>query len=55
MHMQATFDNSPESPYQHSDPPRLVTFGEQTTDEMAVAVFFHTRDAQNISVGSTSP
>ena len=55
IHMQATFDNSPESPYQHSDPPRLVTFGEQTTDEMAVGVFFHTRDAENISDGSTSP
>jgi mono/diheme cytochrome c family protein len=52
VHMKATFDNSPESPYQHSDPPRLVTFGEQTTDEMAVAVFFHTRDAENIGGGS---
>ncbi len=52
VHMRATFDNSAESPYQHSDPPRLVTFGEQTTDEMAVAVFFHTRDAENIGGGS---
>ena len=48
MYMQATFDNSAESPYQPSDPPKLVTFGEQTTDEMAVGVFFHTRDAENI-------
>jgi hypothetical protein len=30
-----------------------VTFGEQTTDEMAVAVFFHTRDAENIGGGSS--
>ena len=52
VHMEATFDNSADSPYQHSDPPRLVTFGEQTTDEMAVAVFFHTRDAENIGGGS---
>ena len=52
VHMQATFDNSAESPYQHSDPPQLVTFGEQTTDEMAVAVFFHTRDAENLDDGS---
>ena len=51
VHMQATFDNSPESPYQHSTPPRLVTFGEQTTDEMAVGVFFHTRDAENLTDG----
>ena len=48
VHMEATFDNSADSPYQHSDPPRTVTFGEQTTDEMAVAVFFHTVDAENI-------
>ncbi len=53
VHMEAIFDNSPESPYQHSNPPREVTFGEQTTDEMAVAVFFHTRDAENLS-GSSS-
>ncbi len=55
MHMQATFDNSPESPYQHSDPPRLVTFGEQTTDEMAVAVFFHTLDGENLNTDTSSP
>ncbi len=54
VHMEATFDNSPESPYQHSNPPREVTFGEATTDEMAVAVFFHTRDAENLSSGSPS-
>ena len=54
VHMEATFDNSPESPYQHSNPPREVTFGEATTDEMAVAVFFHTRDAENLSGGSPS-
>ncbi len=54
VHMEATFDNSPESPYQHSNPPREVTFGEQTTDEMAVAVFFYTRDAENLSSGSSS-
>jgi hypothetical protein len=53
MHMEAVFDNSPESPYQHSDPPRLVTFGEQTTDEMAVAVFFHTLDGENIDPTSS--
>ena len=53
MHMEAVCDNSPESPYQHSDPPRLVTFGEQTTDEMAVAVFFPTLDGENIDPASS--
>ena len=49
LHMEATFDNSPESPYQHSDPPRQVTFGVATTDEMAVGLLFHTRDAENLT------
>ena len=55
VHMKAVFDNSPESPYQHSDPPRLVTFGESTTDEMAVGVFFHTRDAENLTTETDTP
>jgi mono/diheme cytochrome c family protein len=55
LHMEATFDNSPESPYQHSDPPRLVTFGVATTDEMAVGLFFHTRDAENLTEESDTP
>jgi hypothetical protein len=33
-----TFDNSASNPRQHTLPPRRVVFGEQTTDEMAVAV-----------------
>ena len=53
MHMEAAFDNSPESPYQYSDPPRLVTFGVATTDEMAVGAYFHTRDAENLAEEST--
>ena len=55
LHMEATFDNSPESPYQHSDPQRLVTFGEAMTDEIAVGMFFYTRDAEHLSEESASP
>ena len=33
-----TFDNSAENPAQPSKPPRRVTFGEQTTDEMGVVI-----------------
>ena len=33
-----TFDNSASNPRQHSNPPRRVMFGENSTDEMAVAV-----------------
>jgi hypothetical protein len=35
--MAYTFDNSDANPRNPSRPPREVTFGEQTTDEMAVA------------------
>ncbi|HZN91111.1 MAG TPA: hypothetical protein VFB81_00345 [Myxococcales bacterium] len=37
LHLQATYDNSADNPNQPSDPPRLVTWGEQTTDEMCLA------------------
>ncbi len=37
LHLQATYDNSADNPTQPSDPPRLVTWGEQTTDEMCLA------------------
>jgi hypothetical protein len=38
------FDNSAENPNNPSSPPRLVRFGEQTTDEMCVAYIAYTRD-----------
>ena len=38
--MYYRYDNSPENPKNPSNPPKRVTWGEQTTDEMAI-VFFH--------------
>ena len=39
VELQYTFDNSAENPRNPSSPPARVHFGEQTTDEMAVAFF----------------
>jgi hypothetical protein len=37
VHLEATFDNSADNPNNPNDPPRDVTWGEQTTDEMCIA------------------
>jgi hypothetical protein len=37
LHLEAVYDNSADNPNQPSDPPRSVTWGEQTTDEMCLA------------------
>jgi mono/diheme cytochrome c family protein len=39
LDMVAHFDNSAANPNNPSDPPRLVTWGEQTNDEMCIAFF----------------
>ena len=36
--MTATYDNSDENPYNPNSPPKRVTLGEQTTDEMCLCV-----------------
>lgn len=40
----ARYDNTTANPNQPSNPPKLVTFGEQTTDEMCFAFMGFTRD-----------
>src|SRR5215467_2424425 len=37
IHMEAYYDNSSGNPRNPNDPPRLVRWGEQTTDEMSIA------------------
>ncbi len=37
--MEAHFDNSATNPANPSNPPRLVTWGEQTNDEMCIGIF----------------
>jgi hypothetical protein len=36
LELEAAYDNSADNPKNPSDPPRRVTFGEQTTDEMCL-------------------
>jgi hypothetical protein len=49
IEMRYIYDNSAENPHNPSSPPKRVTFGEQTTDEMALlflqAVLPHPEDA----------
>jgi hypothetical protein len=48
--MEAVFDNSPENPRNPNRPPKTVTWGEATTDEMCIAFLFGTRDGENLDV-----
>ncbi|MBI3734994.1 hypothetical protein HY256_00575 [Candidatus Sumerlaeota bacterium] len=52
IHVRCVFDNSAENPFQQVKPPKLVTFGEQTTDEMCVGVYFYTKDSEELAEGS---
>lgn len=47
----AHYDNSAENPHNPNRPPKRVTFGEQTTDEMCFAFFSYTFDSEHISQG----
>ncbi len=56
IHMTAYFDNSPQNLRNPmKDHPRIVTWGEQTTDEMCIAFFSATKDAEKLNVQSSVP
>ncbi len=44
LNLIATYDNTTKNPNQPSSPPKLVQFGEQTTDEMCFAFLAYSRD-----------
>jgi hypothetical protein len=44
--LQARFDNSSNNPLNPHNPPKLVTWGEQTSDEMCIAFLTFTADAE---------
>ena len=51
LEVVATFDNSADNPSNPSSPPRRVTFGEGTTDEMLYCFFLvATEDKRMVSV-----
>jgi len=53
VEMVAHFDNSESNPNNPSKPPRLVTWGEQTTDEMCIGFLHYTLDAEHL--GNAAP
>ena len=44
LELVATYDNTTRNPRQPSSPPKLVQFGEQTTDEMCFAFLAYSLD-----------
>ncbi len=54
--MVAHFDNSADNPANPSHPPRLVTWGEQTTDEMCIGIYeFVVADGSSPAASSPIP
>jgi uncharacterized protein (TIGR03437 family) len=50
--LTCVFDNSTENPLQPNNPPKAVTWGEETTDEMALAFVAFTLDALTLPASS---
>lgn len=51
--MTATYDNSAHNRRNPNSPPKLVTWGEQTTDEMCIAFLHYTLDREHLAVRDT--
>jgi hypothetical protein len=51
FNMLATFDNSADNPKNPNFPPRPVSWGESTTDEMAISFIGFTIDSENLATG----
>ncbi len=51
LSLVAHYDNSASNPRNPNDPPKLVTFGEQTTNEMCYAFFSYTLDGEHLTKG----
>ncbi len=56
VHMTAYYDNSSHNTRNPlKDHPRMVTWGEQTTDEMCIAFCSTTKDAESLNIASSAP
>ncbi len=49
--LEAFYDNSADNPRNPNNPPRLVRWGENSTDEMCTAFLYVTRDDENLLKG----
>ncbi len=54
LDLVATYDNTALNPNQPSNPPRLVRFGEETTDEMCFAFLSYTPDRSSAPAAQVS-
>ncbi len=52
---EAIFDNSERNPRQHTQPPKTVRWGEQTTDEMCIGFFTMTMDEEKLGIVAHGP
>ncbi len=50
----ARYDNSTGNPRNPSSPPKTVTWGEQTTDEMCIAFVGYTVDSEHLTKGTSA-
>ena len=51
LSLEAYYDNSTENWRNPNNPPKPVSWGEQTTDEMCIAFLGFTIDAENLATG----
>ncbi|HVR43580.1 MAG TPA: ascorbate-dependent monooxygenase [Thermoanaerobaculia bacterium] len=51
VRLSARYDNSSANPRNPNDPPKPVSWGEETTDEMCLAFIGVTFDAENLAAG----
>ncbi len=47
--MTTVYDNSAKNPRNPNTPPKNVTWGEQTTDEMCIAFLHYTLDREHLT------
>jgi hypothetical protein len=52
--VEAFFDNSSDNLRNPNDPPKAVSWGERTTDEMCIAFIGVTLDSENLILGKTA-
>jgi len=52
--LEARYDNSTNNPVNPNNPPRLVTWGEQTSDEMCIAFVTFTADVERLRPDGSS-
>ncbi len=54
VNLTASYDNSANNPVNPTTPPRNVTWGEQTTDEMCIAFLSYTVDSEHLTKGEAA-